>query len=208
MYAKNNINFRTTENEAILNFNGFELNDEGEYSCKISNNQGIEITKCQIEIEKSKIKTNSAPVSKDKPTKKITKPESDVVQAPKPQALSNISNENQLIVTKHLISKNLAEGEPLVLEIEASSKAEFDLIWLRNGKEIPENPDFLRERIGNLFKLTVNEIYPEDSGIFSGELISHSTNQSILSSCSVVVKGNCLIYHIHVYVMINEIVHL
>lgn len=187
MYPKNNINFRATENEAILNFNGFELNDEGEYSCKISNNQGIEITKCQIEVEKPKVKKNALPLSTER--QKINNIAPNNKKAPL-LSLNNSENDNEIIITKHLRSQNLAEGEPLVLEIEAKSKAEFDLVWLRNGKEIPENPDFLRERINNLFKLTVNEIYPEDSGVFSGELISKSTNKSTLTSCSVVVKGN------------------
>jgi hypothetical protein len=35
---------------------------------------------------------------------------------------------------------------------------EFDLTWLRNNKEIPENPDFRREREGNTFKLLVTEV--------------------------------------------------
>jgi hypothetical protein len=187
MYPKNNINFRATENEAILNFNGFELNDEGEYSCKISNNQGIEITKCQIEVEKPKVKKNALPLSTER--QKINNIAPNNKKAPL-LSLNNSENENEIILTKHLRSQNLAEGEPLVLEIEAKSNTEFDLVWLRNGKEIPENPDFLRERIKNLFKLTVNEIYPEDSGVFSGELISKSTNKSTLTSCSVVVKGN------------------
>ena len=187
MYPKNNINFRATENEAILNFNGFELNDEGEYSCKISNNQGIEITKCQIEVEKPKVKKNALPLSTER--QKINNIAPNNKKAPL-LSLNNSENDNEIIITKHLRSQNLAEGEPLVLEIEAKSYTEFDLVWLRNGKEIPENPDFLRERIKNLFKLTVNEIYPEDSGVFSGELISKSTNKSTLTSCSVVVKGN------------------
>jgi hypothetical protein len=188
LYPKNNINFRATENEAILNINGFELNDEGEYSCKISNNQGIEITKCQIEVEKPKLKKGANPISNNKITKKTTT-ESQSPNQQMPPKSTNASGEKDILITKHLKSQNIFESQPLLLELEAKGKSEFDLIWLRNGKEIPENPDFLRERIGNLFKLTVNEVYPEDSGVFSGELISQSTSQSILTSCSVVVKG-------------------
>ena len=33
-----------------------------------------------------------------------------------------------------------------------------ELTWLRNNKEIPENPDFRREREGNTFKLLVTEV--------------------------------------------------
>ena len=81
------------------------------------------------------------------------------------------------------------EGSPLILECEVSGQDSFEVTWLRNGKEIPENPDFLREKIENLFKLTVSEIFPEDSGVFSAELFCKTTNETKLSSCSVIVKG-------------------
>jgi len=35
---------------------------------------------------------------------------------------------------------------------------EVELTWLRNNKEIPENPDFRREHEGNVFKLVVTEV--------------------------------------------------
>jgi hypothetical protein len=34
----------------------------------------------------------------------------------------------------------------------------LELTWLRNDKEIPENPDFRREREGNSFRLVVAEV--------------------------------------------------
>jgi hypothetical protein len=70
------------------------------------------------------------------------------------------------------------EGDPLTLDCLISSKILFlflyqiktcfsfiflgeeeaELTWLRNNKEIPENPDFRREREGNTFKLVVTEV--------------------------------------------------
>jgi hypothetical protein len=35
---------------------------------------------------------------------------------------------------------------------------ELELTWLRNNKEIPDNPDFRRERTGYAFKLIVAEV--------------------------------------------------
>ena len=35
---------------------------------------------------------------------------------------------------------------------------DLELVWLRNNKEIPDNPDFRRERDGNSFKLIVAEV--------------------------------------------------
>jgi hypothetical protein len=241
-------------------FTNIELDDEGEYSCKISNVYGIEITKCQIELQKprvvlpvveepvvepKKVKINKSPIRKTPSDVQVTKREPSVKDATKPVAESapapaarstptpaarstptpaarstptraaevpakqsptetksepaqevvqavapvKLSKEDRASFSRHLKSQNLVEGEPLILESEVTCKQPFEVVWLRNGKEIPENPDFLRERFDNLFKLTVNEIFPEDSGVFSAELFCEATNQTILSSCSVVVKG-------------------
>ena len=35
---------------------------------------------------------------------------------------------------------------------------DLELTWLRNSKEIPDNPDFRREHDGNAFKLVVAEV--------------------------------------------------
>ncbi|CAF4483424.1 unnamed protein product, partial [Rotaria magnacalcarata] len=47
----------------------------------------------------------------------------------------------------------MLEGDSLTLECSCEGVAEdMDLVWLRNNKEIPENPDFRRERVANAFK--------------------------------------------------------
>ncbi|CAF1097764.1 unnamed protein product [Rotaria sordida] len=66
---------------------------------------------------------------------------------------------------------------------------DLELIWLRNNKEIPKNPDFRHEREGNTFKLIVTAVFPDDSGIFSALLKSKSTNNEQLSSCSVIIQA-------------------
>ena len=67
------------------------------------------------------------------------------------------------------------EGDPLTLDCVVTGKLIFtffyqvfffliggneniDLTWLRNNKEIPENPDFRREHEGDVFKLVVTEV--------------------------------------------------
>jgi hypothetical protein len=115
--------------------------------------------------------------------------EPEPVPAQLPVVKEVVSNEPKLSFVRHLISQNLVESDPLVLEAEVSGKEPLELVWLRNGKEIPENPDFIKEKKGNVYSLTVTEIFPEDSGVFSAELFNESTNQTLISSCSIVVKG-------------------
>jgi len=167
----------------------------------------------KVKINKSPIRKtpSDAQVTKREPSvKEAAKPAAESAPAPAPapaqqaateakpepaqEAVQTVapvkfSKEDKASFSRHLKSQNLVEGEPLILESEVTCKQPFEVVWLRNGKEIPENPDFLRERFDNLFKLTVNEIFPEDSGVFSAELFCEATNQTILSSCSVVVKG-------------------
>ncbi len=159
---------KTTDTDTSLTVNGIEFNDDGEYSCKLTNSEGIEISNCQIEVKNSEQITVKT---------------------------SKIQDQKYPGFTKYIESQNLMEGEPLILECEVNSNYEspVDIIWLRNGKQIPENPDFVRSREANKFKLFVNEIFPEDSGVFSAELICLLNSQTVMSSCSVFVQGVLII---------------
>ncbi|CAF0846330.1 unnamed protein product [Brachionus calyciflorus] len=203
---------RTSDFDTCLTINSVVLGDEGEYSCKLTNSVGIEITKCQIEIEKPKTEVKK-PIRTTTPRevkpKKLPTPEPIKEPSPQPQPQPEVPvvveqpqqqqqepevvvkqpNQNKFGFLKHLKSQNLQEGEPLVLEAEVFGKEPLEFVWLRNGKEIPENPDFLKEKKDNLHRLIVSEIFPEDSGVFSLELFSELAQKSILSSCSVVVKA-------------------
>ena len=208
---------RAFEHEAVLNVNGVEAVDEGEYSCKIWNSAGLEICKCQLDIEKAK-STTALPVASRKESSSVRSSAgrhlassslSSSRPQPPPQPATISRNEQSqkppkvaksapppppVSISKHLASQNLVEGEPLVLECIVSDESEpVDMMWLRNGKEIPTNPDFARDTLdnGRRFRLTVNEIYPEDSGVFAAQLTSSSTANQLITSCSVVVRGTC-----------------
>ncbi|CAF1655465.1 unnamed protein product, partial [Adineta ricciae] len=91
---------------------------------------------------------------------------------------------------KYIKSQNLMESDSLTLECACDgTEDDLELTWLRNSKEIPDNPDFRRERSGNSFKLVVAEVFPEDSGVFSALVKSKSTNTELLSSCSVIIQA-------------------
>lgn len=188
-----NVSIKTTDDDTVLTINKVSLSDEGEYSCKLKNSKGIEVTKCQVEVEKPRV-VKQVPVE-EKPVLKAPspviepEPEPEPESTPAPVVVPVKVNENRFGFLKHLKSQNLLESEPLVLEAEVFGKEQLEVVWLRNGKEIPENPDFLKEKKDNLYRLIVSEIFPEDSGVFSVELFSEAANQSLLSSCSIVVKG-------------------
>lgn len=91
--------------------------------------------------------------------------------------------------TKHIKSQNLMEGDPLTLECVVEGANNTELTWLRNNKEIPENPDFRREKDGNTYRLVVTEVFPEDSGVFSALLKTPSGDNLRVSSCSVIIQA-------------------
>ncbi|CAF0937611.1 unnamed protein product [Rotaria sordida] len=94
---------------------------------------------------------------------------------------------SKLKFLKYIASQNLMECDSLTLDCRDDD--DLELIWLRNNKEIPKNPDFRHEREGNTFKLIVTAVFPDDSGIFSALLKSKSTNNEQLSSCSVIIQA-------------------
>lgn len=157
----------------MLHIKNIEDGDEGEYSCKVSNSEGIDVSKCQIELHKSRLESIKQPIKLN-------------------EIRSSNSSSTKFGFSKHLQSQNLIQGKALILECSVFGAEPLEVIWLRNGKEIPENPDFIRESKGNNYKITVNEVFPEDSGVFSAELFDAASNQAVMSSCSIIVQGNLL----------------
>ncbi|CAF3000279.1 unnamed protein product [Rotaria sp. Silwood2] len=77
---------------------------------------------------------------------------------------------------------------------ECRDDDDLELVWLRNNKEIPKNPDFRHEHDKNTFKLIATAVFPGDSGVFAALLKSKSTSNEQLSSCSVIIQGKIKIY--------------
>jgi len=58
-----------------------------------------------------------------------------------------------------LLKVTISISFPVILFVFFLGASEgVELTWLRNNKEIPENPDFRREREGNTFRLVVTEV--------------------------------------------------
>jgi hypothetical protein len=59
--------------------------------------------------------------------------------------IANVKVSIYLFFLKKIIDYDLGEDD-------------LEVTWLRNQKEIPENPDFRREREGDTFRLVVAEV--------------------------------------------------
>ncbi|CAF3344013.1 unnamed protein product, partial [Rotaria sp. Silwood2] len=99
--------------------------------------------------------------------------------------------ESKLKFIKYIALQNLTECDSLTRDCTCQGRDDDDLelVWLRNNKEIPKNPDFRHEHDKNIFKLIVTAVFPGDSGVFSALLKSKSISNEQLSSCSVIIQA-------------------
>ncbi|CAF0817484.1 unnamed protein product, partial [Didymodactylos carnosus] len=165
---------------------------------KVDDKKKVDEKKVEPEKKDTK-KVEEKPKADDKKTKKVEetsapppaeekKPEEDKKPKDKKEEEEKPleKKEEKVKFTKHIHSQNLMEGDRLILDCTCTGD-ELELVWLRNNKEIPENPDFKRERDGDNFRLNVSEVFSEDSGVFSA-LLKNATSTR-LSSCSVIIQA-------------------
>lgn len=68
-----------------------------------------------------------------------------------------------------------------------SGESSFDVVWLHNEKEIKNSKDFQYQTEGSDYKLVIQEIFPEDGGIYTCEAFNDAGEA--FSSCTLVVLG-------------------
>ena len=61
------------------------------------------------------------------------------------------------------------------------------MAWLRNGTELKPSEDFRFENAGDVYKLVIGEVFPEDSGVYCCEAVN--TGGTALSECTIYVQG-------------------
>uniref|UniRef100_A0A0B7BN40 Ig-like domain-containing protein n=1 Tax=Arion vulgaris TaxID=1028688 RepID=A0A0B7BN40_9EUPU len=132
------------------------IEDEGDYVCKATNTAGVASTKTNVTV----IVKKSAPVAE----KRVAS------EAPR--------------FVELLQGQNLYDGDPVTLACRISGKPD-KIIWLMEGREIKSSDDFRYENAGDVYKLIIAEIFPEDGGVYTCQA-SNSEGQ-VSSSCTVYV---------------------
>ncbi|XP_052799439.1 myosin light chain kinase, smooth muscle-like [Mya arenaria] len=67
---------------------------------------------------------------------------------------------------------SVADGERAVIECRVKGNAE--LTWYRGNEVIPHNDDFRYEASGEVRRLVIAEVFPEDSGVYRAEAANES----------------------------------
>lgn len=63
----------------------------------------------------------------------------------------------------------------------------FDVVWLHDNKEIKPSEDFQYVNQGEVYKLVIPEIFPEDSGTYTCDAFNDSGE--VFSTCTLKVQG-------------------
>lgn len=93
-------------------------------------------------------------------------------------------------IVSHVESRYVNDGEPVELSCriecgDSGSADSFDCVWLHNNKEIKPSKDFQYSHDGNVYKLQIAEIFPEDSGTYTCEAFNNVGE--CFSTCTVIV---------------------
>nr|KAG5709145.1 hypothetical protein BaRGS_028601 [Batillaria attramentaria] len=117
------------------------LDDEGEYVCKATNTAGVASTKTNVTIKA--VKKEAAPPP----------PEEKPAAAESPRFL------------EHVQGQSVTDGDQVTLQCRISGKPE--VTWSCNGKPITDSDDFQYQNAGDIFKLAIGEIFPDDAGVYT-----------------------------------------
>lgn len=92
-------------------------------------------------------------------------------------------------VVSHLKSAFVNDGEPVTLSCRITGAEKFDVVWLHNNKEIKPSKDFQYSNEANIYKLSIAEIFPEDSGTYTCEAFNDAGESFSSCTLNVLVPG-------------------
>ncbi|RUS77264.1 hypothetical protein EGW08_014978 [Elysia chlorotica] len=86
--------------------------------------------------------------------------------------------------TELLQGHSVSDGDAVTLQCRIAGKPD-SVLWFRDGKEVKPSDDFRYENAGDVYKLVIAEIFPEDGGVYSCQ--ASNAGGSSTSVCSVFV---------------------
>lgn len=168
--------------------------DEGEYTCKATNSVGTTSTSCKLSVKRKHFISNVIIIvivlielCLIKKKKKLFY----LSTAMKQTNGKKSGSDKPPKIVDHLLSMYVKDGESVVLSCRIIGAKKFDVVWLHNNKEIKPGKDFQYSNEAHIYKLTIAEIFPEDSGTYTCEAFNDAGES--FSSCTLNVLGNYLI---------------
>uniref|UniRef100_A0A1I7XS04 non-specific serine/threonine protein kinase n=1 Tax=Heterorhabditis bacteriophora TaxID=37862 RepID=A0A1I7XS04_HETBA len=141
---------------AELRISNADLEDSGEYLCRASNSAGQESSKATL----------------------IVRSKSDG------SVHVNGSSDDSLRLVRHLTGQIINVGSVGTLEASVSGEGE-EILWMKNGREVKSDDRLMMSQEGEKYRLTINDVRPDDAGQYQLEVRKRGTN--LVSVASVIV---------------------
>lgn len=77
------------------------------------------------------------------------------------------------------------DGDSIRLECQVVGKPEPIIIWEKDGRVLPQSPDFVTDYDGERATLTIVKVYPEDEGEYTC-IASNNLGRSYSAACILV----------------------
>ncbi|KAM4608725.1 myosin light chain kinase, smooth muscle [Polymixia lowei] len=121
--------------------------DGGVYVCVAENSQGRAECSAKVEVRGRGV-TGRSEVSQARGQGEV----------PKTSAPSFISR---------LTDLSIMDGSQVTMTVQVTGHPAPEVVWLHNGQQVTESEDFLFHRKDNLYTLLIQEVFPEDTGIYT-----------------------------------------
>ena len=82
------------------------------------------------------------------------------------------------------------DGKSALLKCELDTSSDTDVIWFKDGKELPNNSEFEQRFDGKEAVLDILEVFPEDAGNYTCE--AENDHGITKTSCTVKIIGTLL----------------
>ncbi|CAN8028027.1 unnamed protein product [Ixodes persulcatus] len=90
---------------------------------------------------------------------------------------------------EHLKSQVVKDGDAVTLQCTIRGSTKFDVVWLHNEKEIKSSKDFQYVTEGDVYKLVIAEVFPEDSDTYTCEAFNDVGEAFSTCTLHVLVPG-------------------
>ncbi|XP_074660014.1 twitchin-like [Tubulanus polymorphus] len=183
------MNVETTDTSSTLTIPAVTASDQGDYTCKAKNSNGSASTTAFVQVSAVAAVNDMidmpAPLDRDTDTPAVVNgeliEEPAIVETTKEAKPSSV--ESAPVFTQHVKGQILVDGDQLKLECRISANPPAEVVWVQNGREVKPSEDFKMENEGDLYRLTISEVFPEDTGEYSCEAFN-SVGEAI-SLCTV-----------------------
>ena len=105
----------------------------------------------------------------------------------KSASTSNDTGAKKPIFTVTLKDYTFVDGKPALLKCELDTSSDTDVIWYKDGRELPNNTEFTQKFDGKEAVLDILEVFPEDAGEYTCE--AENDHGITKSTCTVKIIG-------------------